>query len=473
MKSTPGTMARLFTAALALVSCLTSVRAADEKLNVLFLFSDDQRADTIHALGNSKITTPNLDKLVQSGVTFTRAYCMGARQGAVCVPSRAMMLSGRTLFRIKEDLEGIDTWPALLGKSGYVTFATGKWHNGQKSFANSFSQGRSIFFGGMSNPTNILVQDMNKDRAFTAKRPGDKHASELFADEAIRFIREAKPGQPFCLYVAFTSPHDPRISPASFRNTYDPAKSALPKNYLPQHPFNNGDMLGRDEQLAPWPRTPEVVQEHLADYYGAITHLDAQIGRILASLDEARLREKTIVVFASDHGLAIGSHGLFGKQNVYEHSMRAPLIVSAPGIPKGKRSDALCYLLDIFPTLFDLLGLLAPPPVEGKSLVGILRGQTNQVRDSIFTAYRHVQRAVRDTRWKLIRYPHINKSQLFDLHNDPDELNDLSANPQHSGELRRMTALLSDWQERLEDKQALTSEKPEPLQIEFKVRKAP
>lgn len=229
---------------------------------------------------------------------------------------------------------------------------------------------------------------------------------------------------------------------------------------MPQHPFDNGEMLVRDEQLAPWPRTPKIVREALADYYSCVTYLDAQVGRIVATLKKNGQYDNTIIVFAGDHGLAIGSHGLFGKQNLYDHSMHTPLIIAGPGVPKNKRSDAFVYLLDIFPTMCDLSGVAIPPSVEGLSLVPVMQGKQKTRRDTIFTAYRNVQRAIRDRRWKLIMYPQINKTQLFDLKNDPNELNDLSSNPKFAGELVRMISLLKKRQAEAGDTQSLSVEKP-------------
>jgi arylsulfatase A-like enzyme len=436
--------------------------------NIVFLFSDDQRADTVHALGNAAIETPNLDRLVAEGTVFSRAYCMGAQQGAVCVPSRAMLLTGRTLFRIKETMDGQGTWPEAFAKAGYATFITGKWHNQAPSLLRTFQEGRNVFLGGMGqDPYALPVQDFGAEGKLSEKRPSGKHCVELFADTVIDFLKRPKEGKPFLAYVALNAPHDPRIAPREYHDRYNAAKPPLPDNFLPRHPFNNGNMAGRDEELAPWPRTPEIVRQHLADYYASITFLDVQVGRVLDALKASGLSEKTIVVFASDHGLAIGSHGLFGKQNLYDHSMHAPLIVAGPGIPKGKRADALCYLLDVFPTLGELAGVPGPEGSEGKSLAPVIRGSATKVRDSIFTAYAKVQRAVRDDRWKLLVYPQINKLQLFDLGNDPSEMKDLSSDPAHSAELQRLTSLLESAQREANDALPLRTDKPMPLEFDF------
>lgn len=463
-------MAR-FIGALLLGLLVPTIGAAQEKPrrpNVVFFFSDDQRADTIAALGNKHIKTPHIDKLVARGTAFRRAYCMGAMQGAVCVPSRAMLLTGRSLFKTNDAIKGMTTWPEMFARMGYRTFITGKWHNQPASLLAAFLEGKNVFFGGMGDPHQLPVADITLKRTLTEKKLSGKHSVELFADSAIEFIKQQKKGdKPFVAYVSFNGPHDPRVAPKEYHAIYDQNKPPVPPNFLPQHPFNNGEMTVRDEKLAPWPRTPEVVRQHLADYYAYITFMDAQIGRVLQALREAGLEDDTIIVFASDSGLAVGSHGLFGKQNLYDHSMRAPLIFAGPGIPMGQQSDALVYLFDVFPTLGDLAQVKGPMGSEGQSLVPVMKGTAKGVRDSVFLAYRQLQRAVRDDRWKIIVYPQINKTQLFDLESDPHETKDLASDKDHAKTIQRLTGLLKNWQEKLGDKQPLTSENPLPAEFDF------
>ena len=302
--------------------------SSDNQPNILFLFADDQRTDTIAHFGNQHIKTPNLNKIAERALNFTNAYCMGSIHGAVCQPSRAMLHSGRTLYHVPMDLKNVVTLGEVLGKNGYSTFGTGKWHNGKESFARSFHSGKAIMFGGMSNHLKVPVEDMDFDRTFSNKRTGEKFSSELFADAAIEFIKNRDNSKPFFCYVSFTAPHDPRQPPKEFAEEYYKANLPLPKNFLPQHPFDMGSMQIRDEVLAGWPRTEEVIRDQLAEYYGMITHMDGQIGRILGTLKRHSQRE-TIIVFSADHGLAMGSHGLLGKQNLYEHSMKAPMFIAS------------------------------------------------------------------------------------------------------------------------------------------------
>jgi arylsulfatase A-like enzyme len=409
---------------------------AADKPNILFFFADDQRADTIAALGNPVIKTPNLDRLCQRGVAFTRAYMQGGFNGATCVPSRAMLLSGQSLFRIDEKLQRDETWPAAFGRAGYATFMTGKWHNGAKALPLAFQTARAVFAGGMTNPMKAKLSDL-KDGTLTPPQVASKHACAVFADEAIRFLREHK-GGPFLCYVPFDAPHDPHIVPDDFPVHYDPAKMPLPPNFLPQHPFDNGEMTIRDEKLLPHPRTPAGVREMNAEYYRYISYLDSLIGRVLDALDASPHAKNTIVVFAADSGVARGSHGLIGKQNLYEHSIRVPLIIAGPGLAADKRTDALCYLYDVFPTLGALCGVPAPKASEGIDFSATLRDPSKPARTELLFAYRVVQRALSDDRWKVIRYPKANRVQLFDLQTDPFETNNLAASPKLKEMLQRL-----------------------------------
>lgn len=428
---------------------------ADQRPNIVFIFTDDQRFDTLHALGNEHIRTPNLDALCQSGVTFTHAGIMGSMSPAVCMPSRAQMMSGRTLFRAPHDLAGTLTFPQMLREAGYETHGIGKWHNQPESFARSFSGGANIFFGGMSNHLEVPVQDFDPSGRYEKAREyiGKQFSTELFSNSALDFLSTYDGDAPFLLYTAYTAPHDPRMPPRQYASMYRSGDIPVPANLMPEHPFDNGELRVRDEQLAPWPRTPETIAQHIADYYGMITQVDEHLGRIVETLHSTGRLENTIIIFAGDNGLAVGQHGLMGKQNMYEHSLRVPLVFSGPDIPGGKRTDALCYLLDIFPTLCELTGLQIPESVEGRSLAGIIRGEQDRVRDTLYFAYRDCQRAVRDERFKLIEYS-VNgarTTQLFDLIQDPLECANLAADGDYAdrlddlrGELARRQAEVGD-----------------------------
>jgi arylsulfatase A-like enzyme len=457
---TPRSSALVLAALTVLGDAGAVARAAEgpTRPNVLFLFADDQRADTIAALGNTIIQTPNLDRLVKRGMAFDRAYMQGGLQGATCIPSRAMLLSGRPLFRIDEKLRRDPTWPAAFGKAGYTTFMSGKWHNGPDSLADSFQIARSVFADGMTNPMQAKLSDLANGKLGTPKL-APKHACEVFADEAIRFLKEHA-GGPFFCYVPFDAPHDPHIVPDGFAILYDRAKMPLPPNFLPQHPWDNGEMAVRDERLLAWPRTPEQVRAMNAEYYRYISYLDAQVGRILDALAASPYAANTFVVFSADSGVARGSHGLIGKQNVDEHSVRVPLVISGPGVKPGQRTDAMCYLFDVLPTLGKLCSVPAPATSEGTEFTATLSDPRRPARPQLMFAYRKVQRAIREDRWKLIRYPEVDRTQLFDLESDPHETKDLADRPEHAARIRELMAALVKEQKQFGDTAPLTVANP-------------
>jgi arylsulfatase A-like enzyme len=440
------------------------------KPNVLFIFADDQRADTIAALGNPRIQTPNLDRLVKRGVAFNRAYMMGGMQGATCVPSRAMLLSGRSLFHIDEKLLRDETWPAAFGRAGYATFMSGKWHNTPPSIPASFQRAQSLFTGGMTNPLKAPLTNLEAGR-MTKPVVSPQHACAAFAEATIAFLREEH-SKPFFAYLAFDGPHDPHIVPNDFPVRYDPEKIPLPANFLPQHPWNNGEMAIRDEQLLPWPRPPAEVRAMLADYYRYISYLDGLVGKVLDALDASPAGKNTFVVFAADSGVARGSHGLIGKQNVYEHSMRVPLIIAGPGVPANQRTNALCYLFDVLPTLGARCGVPGPATSEGIDFSPVLRDPAQAARDKMMFAYRRGQRGLRDDRWKLIRYPDVDRTQLFDLQSDPDERTNLAGRPEQAARVTAMTATLAAEMKRFDDPlESLTVANPHPADWSPPVRK--
>ena len=427
---------------LALLVTVLSLTAAQSP-NVVFIFADDQRADTIAALGNPVIKTPNLDRLVKRGVAFTRAYMQGGNQGATCVPSRAMLLSGRSLAQIDEKLLKYPTWPHAFSAAGYATFATGKWHNGPPSISKSFQQAKALFVGGMANPLKAPTSDMLPTGKLTAAKVSPKHLCEEATDETLAFLKSQDGKQPFFSYLAFDGPHDPHIVPEGFPIDYAPASIPLPPNFLPQHPFDNGEMVIRDEQLLPWPRKQTDIQTMLAEYYRYISFLDVQVGRVLDAVDASPYAANTIIVYAADSGVARGSHGLIGKQNLYEHSMRVPLIVAGPGIAADKRTEAMCYLFDVLPTLGKLCGVAEPKGSNGREFAEVLKDPAQPGRPFLMFGYKTIQKALNDGRWKLIRYPHVDRTQLFDLQTDPYETKDLSALPEHAERIKAMLAKLA------------------------------
>ncbi|MBK9170321.1 MAG: sulfatase-like hydrolase/transferase [Bryobacterales bacterium] len=432
-------------------------RAQVQPPNILLLISDDQRPDTIGALGNRIIQTPHLDRLAGDGAAFTRATCANP----LCVPSRAELISGATGFRngvpdggrLKE---GLALWPEVFRRHGYDTAYCGKWHHDGRPRDKGFTAAPGLYVGGggrFAKPaTDWNGREVTGYRGWLFETEDGRQQPELgvgltpdiserIAGAACSYLGQART-KPFFLQVSFTAPHDPLLFPPGFERTYDPGKIPLPPNFLPEHPFDHGNLRGRDELLMPFPRNPKDVREELACYYAVLTHMDREIGRILQALRAAGQAENTVVIFTSDNGLAIGSHGLRGKQNLYEHSIGVPLIVRGPGVARGTRSDALCYLRDLFPTACDFAGIRPPDTVQGQSLRPFLTGRPHPSRQEIYGSFRDAQRMIRTDRWKLIWYPKIGREQLFDLRNDPHEVRDRIAD-------RRLAPLASDLRTRL------------------------
>ncbi len=403
-----------------------------ERPNILFLLTDDQRKDTISALGNPHIRTPNMDGLVRSGVSFRNGYCMGGFSPAVCLPSRMMMQRGVSWFTVQRQAEPKPCIAQTMNDAGYITYHIGKRGN-EDTKAHKFYQ-----------YNNYVEPDDTTERL--AGKP-----SRQMADKVTAFLKEWKKDKPFFMYLADSAPHDPRVAPPEYLAQYDPEKIPVPRNFKPFHPFDNGEMLIRDEKLAAWPRTETEIRRHLRDYYAVITYMDEQIGRIFRRLKEIGEYDNTYIAFASDQGIAIGSHGLMGKQNLYQPSMNAPLIFAGPGIPRGKAVDGFAYLFDIYPTLCDFASIEKPSGLEGISQADVIRGKSKSVRDTIFLAYRDFQRGVRQGPWKLLRYPQVDRTQLFNLDEDPDELQDLAANPAQQPRVRELMTLLTEQQKRYGD----------------------
>lgn len=440
---------------------LSPCQQATDRPNILLLFADDQRADTIAAWGNQHIRTPHIDSLVRKGISLRANYTFGSNSGAVCIPSRAMLMSGRTWLDLPNDLKDAKLLPETLRQAGYTTFATGKWHNGTASLTRAFPSAKSIFLGGMADHTQTPIADI-VDGKLVNQRVASKFSSEEFADQVIGFLNSHKEADPFFCYAAFTAPHDPRNPPEEFRQPYYQNRPPLPPNFLPQHPFNNGICKNvRDENLLGYPRDRKLLSDQLCEYYGLITHLDGQVGRILNALEKSGKAKNTLVIYAADSGLALGSHGLLGKQSLYEHSMRCPLIIAGPGVPPNTTTQSFTYLLDLYPTLCQIAKTKSPENLAGHSLQSLWTDPKAKLRPNLFMPFQNLMRSINDGRHKLIVYPQINRRQLFDLQADPHETTDLITDARQAINLASLQALLAAEQKGYGDKQPLQVTNPQ------------
>ena len=480
-------------------------KKAPAQPNFVFFFADDLTYRALHYMGNGQVKTPNLDRLAARGTNFTHAYNMGGWNGAICTASRSMLVSGMSLWHVNQhrqkwsagDAPALDTtWPKLLEKAGYETYMTGKWHvdapaprvfgraehiragmpkdaysspEAQAAFAQARA-GKITWTEAMPNGYNrpLSVDDKSWSPTDSSKGgfwEGGKHWTEIITDDAADFARQARQSaRPFFMYLAFNAAHDPRQSPQKYIDMYPLESIEIPISFQPDYPFHDEIGVGprlRDEALAPFPRTELAIKTHLQEYYAIISHLDAQIGKVMDDLEAKGLLENTYVFFAADHGLAVGRHGLLGKQNMYDHSLRIPLLMIGPGVPAGKTVDQDVYYQDIMPTTLELADIPKPGFVEFKSLLPLAKGtQTAKQYEAVYGAYIDLQRMVRKEGFKLIAYPKANKFLLFDLNKDPEEMNNLADQPKFQTKKKTLFAELLKLQKQYDDKLDLSAMRP-------------
>jgi choline-sulfatase len=444
------------------------VTGAEEKPNFVFIFADDMSYETIGAYGMLDIDTPNLDSLVERGVTFTHAYNMGAWNGAVCVASRAMLNTGRFVWNAKsanmnEEAAENHMWSQRMKQAGYQTYMTGKWHvetkaegvfdialDVRKGMPNQTPEG----YHRPKNPADYSKGWKPWETKYGGYWEGGTHWSEVVANHSLDYLAQAaKEDKPFFMYLAFSAAHDPRQSPKEYVDRYPLDRIKVPENFLPEYPYAQaicGKNL-RDEKLMPYPRTEYAVKVNRQEYFALITHMDDQIGKILQALEETGKADNTYIIFTADHGLALGHHGLAGKQNMYDDSVRVPFMIVGPGIEAGETIDAPIYLQDAMATVLDLAGVEETADIDFKTLMPIIRGESEGHYDAVYGAYLNKQRMITKNGWKLIYYPSIHVERLFNLKADPQEMNDLAANPEYANKLKELRKELDKLDKELGD----------------------
>jgi arylsulfatase A-like enzyme len=462
---------------LALLAFLSiGIVSAEPPPNILFVLTDDQASATLGCYGNEICATPHIDRLAAQGIRLTDAHHMGSWSTAVCLPSRTMIMTGRSLWRIPGgDPEltpreaAATSLPALFREAGYDTFRT------SKTGTTTFQAANGLF---------EEVHDTNQGR-----KP---EGSRWHADRAIEFLEnraEREDEDPFFLFLGFSHPHDPRMGLPDLLDKYGagnygkPPLSVpdhappLPVSYLPSHPFPHGHADVRDEVRVHGildSRTEPAVRNQIGRDYACIENLDRELGRVLTCLEETGFSDHTYVFFTSDHGIAVGRHGLNGKQNLYEHSWKVPFLATGPGIPAQREASGFIYLMDLLPTFCDLAGIPVPGHVEGKSFRSVLEGDRDRIRDQVYGAYAGGSKpGIRSLKtadgWKLIQYDvndgEVRRSQLFHLPGNPHELLqehhapeiveatgnqpeprqiDLSTRPEHAAKRAELEALLQE-----------------------------
>jgi choline-sulfatase len=468
--------------------------------NLLFIIADDQSPLDLKVYNpTSHLQSPNIDRLAAEGIVIDGAYHMGSFVGAVCSPSRHMIMSGRTLWHLPGAPEAIErglcppdlaqsTMPAVFNRAGYRTMRTCK-------MGNSYEAANQLF---------TVRRDATK-RGGTPQTGSPWHG-----DRVIQYLQQREQtgdDTPFLIYYGFSHPHDPREGSPELVKRYgavnhddpgslppaSPGAPPLPINYLPEHPFPHGHPGLRDEVAVAgvWENRDErTIRNEIGRQFACSDLIDQQIGRVLEKLEQMGELENTYVIYTSDHGMAIGRHGLQGKQNLYEHTWRVPLIVRGPGIAAGSRAVGNIYLLDVLATLCDLAGIQPPETNEGRSFKPVLMGERESIRDVLYGAYsggtKPGMRSVRRGDWKLIKYDvldgKVRRTQLFNLKENPDEFLDehhtddvkaltgatptarqvnLADDPAYSDRLAEMEALLLEQMQTLSDPYRLWNQ-PQP-----------
>jgi uncharacterized sulfatase len=429
--------------------------AAAGKLNVLFIAVDDMNND-LGTYGNVVVKSPAIDALATRGMRFDHAYC----QFPFCNPSRASVMTGlrpdRTrVFDLKYDfrteLPDAVTLPQLFRRNGYFAARIGKiYHYGNpggigtnglddaaswQQVVNPAGRDKTQLEGKLTNYTPDNKSGLGAALAFYADPDGgdEGHTDGMVATEAIALL-EAHRDEPFFIGVGFYKPHCPYIAPKKYFDLYPLEKITMPDE-PPEHLAKVPESALRS--TVPRPNlgvTLEQAREVKRAYYATISFVDAQIGRVLAALDRLGLREKTIVIFWSDHGYHLGEHGLWHKKSLFEESARVPLIIAAPGaLSRGEPSPRTVELLDLYPTTAELAGLTAPATVEGASLVPLLKDPHRPWTRAAYTQTQpgaYPGRSVRTERWRYTEWDDGKRGrELYDHDSDPHEYNNLAADP--------------------------------------------
>ncbi|WP_281890622.1 sulfatase [Paenibacillus sp. YYML68] len=464
--------------------------------HVFFLMCDELRADTLGFMGNDIVKTPHLDQLAADSVIFENAYT----NCPMCVPARASMMTGRNpishgildnAMRMVDDEQPL---PHLLRENGYTTTMYGKLHVHLTPEECGFDE----FQYGYPDPyTSFLgIRDHEMRRKSTFKKnegdiplvihgvsptdPDETSCSRLVDDYIERISAVKESGQPIFHYLSILDPHTPYMPTKPYADLYDPAEMPLPPNAgrtledkpITQRYFHK--VRGFDKL------NEEDYRKSLASYYGLVTHVDDRMGKVIARLKELDLYDDALIIFTSDHGAMMGEHGFIEKWgHMYEPVVRIPLLVKLPkNANKGTRLDTFAEIIDLLPTVLDAADIPLPDHVQGRSLLPVCRGEVKVHRTEVHSQYFcgsiHVEPAMmlRDAEWKLTLYPeqesiheklygdHYLKyspffdgplvgGELYDLRNDPHEMNNLFGNPDYAEQQVRMEARLQEWRQGL------------------------
>jgi len=395
-----------------------SLAVSTSKPNVVLLLSDDHNYHALGCAGNGILRTPNLDRLAANGVYFDRCFT----PNPICTPSRACLYTGQdswsngVTFNGKAINPDSPLLPRLLADAGYETCFIGKWHNDGKPWTRGYTTGERCWAGGRFDHFELALTPFGGGPE--SRQTAKDYSSTVFTDDAVKYLTGDRQ-RPFCMVLAYTVGHDVFRAPPGYEDRYSPDDVPVPPNFMGKPPFEQFNPKIRDETVLPFPRTKKDIREATAEYYAMFEHLDAQIGRILAALKESKLEENTLVIFASVKGMSMGSHGIIGKQTMYEEGIRTSLIVRHPTLkPTTHKCSELVSTMDILPTI-----------------------SYHDPRRSTVT------RAVRTRRHKLVDHLVTGERQLFDLSADPYELRNLAGLPKSKDIETELSQELLRWRQ--------------------------
>tara|TARA_B100000676_G_scaffold248798_1_gene252645 strand:+ start:1113 stop:2495 length:1383 start_codon:yes stop_codon:yes gene_type:complete len=443
----------------ALILSLWALSPAGAKPNILFIAVDDLRPE-LGCYGGKQVQSPHIDKLAARGTTFHRAYC----QVAVCGASRASLMTGlRPTWKrflkydtfAEKDAPDAMTLPGELRKNGYHCLSNGKiFHHKNDTATRSWSEdpwkpdmGGASFIdpksksmiGGRKKRGPVLEGPQVPDNAYPDGQIADKTIADL--------KRMKKQGKPFFIACGFIKPHLPFYAPKKYWDLYDPADLELADNRtLPRHAPSSlkgsGEVHNYHDRGMKY-NSDEWHRACLHGYYACVSYVDAQVGRLMKTLDQLKLSKDTIVILWGDHGWHLGEHNFWGKHNVMHLSTRSPLIVSAPGFKPGQTCDRLVEFVDVYPTLMELAGLkTANDGLQGTSFKPLLEKPGLAWKKAAFSKYGPAVSLVTN-RYNYAEFKNGEK-MLFDLNSDPDENVNLSTSPKQKENLKRLGRILKD-----------------------------
>ena len=463
-------------AAVALLALACLLPAQEQKLNVLFVASDDLNTD-LATYGHPVVKSPNLDRLARQGIQFDQAYC----NYPVCNPSRASLMTGlypdQTRVRwnggnFRKTIPSVKTLPQMFRDNGYFAARVGKiYHYGVPTQIGQSGVDDPASWDQVVNPRgrdkdeeaqiytiDPVTHNLGGTLSWMAQAGTDEEQTDGIGANAAIKLMEEHTDEPFFIAMGFYRPHTPYVAPRKYFEMYP-----LHMVRLPVEPLD--DLV--DLPYAAWVDRPyqlylseEKKRQAIQAYWASITFMDAQLGRIMDALERLGLADNTVIVFWSDHGYHMGEHKLWQKTTLFENSARVPLMISSPKHRKtaGIATKSLAELVDVYPTLADLCGLAPPPHLSGKSLVPILDDPTSAVRETALTTFdtndrvhrdkprrpRAVGYTIRTERWRYTEWGPDAKygAELYDHWNDPKEYDNLALAPSEQGTVAEMKELL-------------------------------